>query len=83
MKTTKELANELETVCAKIQREPLAGERILLCATATYLSEQMRDGCRGELARLEAEREARGPVHIRRSDFFNVATAICDRRARV
>ena len=84
MKSLLELAGELESVCQKIQREPLSGERIRLCSSVEWLSFRMQQECESErakaLAQVEREREQRGPVAIRHSDFFAVAADICDTR---
>ena len=44
-KTLTELARELELVCAQIQAEPEMANRIMKCATVTYLAEHMQFLC--------------------------------------
>lgn len=78
MKSITSLAGELEAVCQRIQREPLAGERIRLAGHAQWLSHQMQDAIPAEC--LIALRSTRPALPIKRSGFFGVAADICDIR---
>jgi len=88
MKTLKELAQELEAIAGRIKAEPLAGERIRLCGSVRYLSDQMHAACAAERlvpanpgnVAAFSRPEGVSALPLRPSGFFGLAVEICDVR---